>query len=188
MPALSWDAKLAEALYMSGLSTCKIAKRLKIPEKKVFSYANRHQWKNLRSGKTPRAIVKNTTQDLLPSATPQDLSLPILSEDARMRLAREIDIHTRLLAETTPCTLLELADAKQGRAGLVKVILENATRLHQWDKETPQTILQVGTVTNMNVLVQGPQDASGGPATPQQVVVEADCKVFSEGEKPQSTQ
>jgi hypothetical protein len=92
-----------------------------------------------------------------------------------------------LLTQTTPTELSELADAKQGRAGLVRVILDNATKLHQWDKETPQTILQVGTVSNLNILVQGPQADSNQPAIPQQVVVDVtpQCQLDTPTVEPQ---
>jgi hypothetical protein len=175
-----WDVALAHQLFMAGLSPTAIARKINSRQSLIWKYAQRHKWVQARDSILNSPSSSIHLNGLTGCSDSPTHSLPALSEDIKLRLAREVDAQSRMLTQT-PCTsIAELCDSKQGRAGLLKTVLENANRVFNWDKETPQTILQVGTVSNMNILLQGPQEASAGPASTLPVVVDADCKVISD--------
>lgn len=134
MPAaLSADLKnQAKVLYLSGKEPVTIETELGVQSQTVYQWIKRYGWKEIRTS------INSHVQVALSQAVTS--SLVKQGKDLRKSLATELQQQADALASKPVKDASELANEGQGRASVVKTLVEAASKVYGWDNENQSGI------------------------------------------------
>ncbi len=131
----------AKQLFIMGIPVVRIADKIGVSKVCINKWRERDKWGIIR--KRAKEAVSEEGAISLEMEVSSDLRLH--SQKLKEQLSNEILRQVGLLAESPAKNVADLASngKRQGRAAVVKTVIESASKLHNWEGEHSTTLVNV---------------------------------------------